>query len=183
MKQELAAPTPERVRICMSKKTINKTRLDQTKNKLAVCGPSRKPKGHQQFLHAVRLENIPMKRSTTQPSTSQNLMKSKTEAVQRAKMYPRGSPDQPRDVQERPRSAQEPPKRRPREPKSRPRVPKSQPSDAQELPKRSPDPSKIDPGDSQDEFLARFLWQVASVGLLVRFCVVFDAFQTFCAKT
>ena len=107
MKQELAAPTPERVRICMSKKTINKTRLDQTKNKLAVCGPSRKPKGHQQFLHAARLENIPMKRYTTQPSTCQNLMKSKTEAVQRAKMYPRGSPDQPRDVQERPRSAQE----------------------------------------------------------------------------
>ena len=160
----------------MSKKTINKTRLDQTKNKLAVCGPSRKPKGHQQFLHAARLENIPMKRSTTQPSTSQNLMKSKTEAVQRAKMYPRGSPDQPRDVQERPRSAQEPPKRRPGEPKGHPRVPKSQPSD-------DPDPSKIDPSDSQDEFLARFLWQVASVGLLVRFCLVFHAFQTLGTKT
>ena len=68
------------------------------------------------------------------------------------------------------------PKKRPRGTKSRPRAAKSQPSDAQEAPKSAPNPSKMESGEPQDEFLARSLWEALFDKLLERFCVVFFAY-------
>ena len=88
-------------------------------------------------------------------------------------MCPRSIPGRPRDAQERPRSVQDAPKERPRGAKSRPRAPQSWPSDVQEAPNMAPDPSKIESGEPQDEFVARYWWEALFERLLERYCVVF----------
>ena len=115
-----------------------------------------------------------LKASKTQPDTSPNPLKSRPGALPGAKMIPRSIPDRPRDAQERPRSVQDAPKEPPRGAKSRPRVPQSWPSGVQEAPNIAPDPSKIESGEPQDEFVARSWWEALFERLLERCLSFFD---------
>ena len=117
--------------------------------------------------------NMALKASKTQPDTPPNPLKLRPGAVPGTKTCPRSILDRPGDAQERPRSVQDAPKERPRGAKSRPRAPKSWPSGVQEAPNMAPDPSKIESGEPQDEFVARSWWEALFERLLERCCVVF----------
>ena len=67
------------------------------------------------------------------------------------KIHPRPTKRRPRAPKKRPRCAQGAPKRGQEPPKSA----QSWPSDVQEAPNMAPDPSKIESGEPQDEFVAR----------------------------
>ena len=121
----------------------------------------------------MNAETWPSRPPKPSPTHPRNPLKSRPGALPGAKMCPRSIPGRPRDAQERPRSVQDAPKERPRGAKSRPRAPQSWPSDVQEAPNMAPDPSKIESGEPQDEFVARSWWEALFERLLERYCVVF----------
>ena len=92
-------------------------------------------------------------------------------------------PERPRDVKwthKVPQTSQVVSKRRPRGVKSRPRAAKSQPSDAQDASKTAPDPSRMEPGEPEDEFLARSLWIAPFDKHQERYCVVLRLARSMC---
>ena len=117
--------------------------------------------------------NMALKASKTQPDTPPNPLKSRPGAVPGTKTCPRSILDRPGSAQERPRSVQDAPKERPRGAKSRPKAPQSWPSGVQEAPNMLPDPSKIQSGEPQNEFVARSWWEAPFETHLERCCVVF----------
>ena len=121
----------------------------------------------------MNAETWPSRPPKPSPTHPRNPLKSRPRALPGTKMCPRPIPYRPRDAQERPRSVQDAPKERPRGVKSRPRSPKSWPSDVQEAPNVAPDPSKLQSGEPQNEFVARSWWEAPFERLLERCCVVF----------
>ena len=58
--------------------------------------------------------------------------------------------------------------------------PKSRPSVAQDASKTAPDPSRMEPGEPEDEFLARSLWIAPFDKHQERYCVVLRLARNMC---